>query len=92
MKYTTNNQHTSSGISHFHVQDPPHKHHRCVCCARLFSIYIETSFLLNPSKPKPTKPNPSKPKPSKPKPSKPTKPKSKPTKPKPEPKPVPLSG
>ena len=45
-----NNQHTSSGISHFHVQDPPHKHHPlrvCVCCARLFlSTYIETSFLL----------------------------------------------
>ena len=46
-----NNQHTSSGISHFHVQDPPHKHHRYVCVCAVFacfylSIYIETSFLL----------------------------------------------
>ena len=50
MKYTTNKQHTSSGISHFHVQDPPHKHHRisvCLLCSPVFlSTYIETSFLL----------------------------------------------
>ena len=41
MKYTMNNLHTSSGISHFHVQDPPPKHRRR--CALLAPI---TSFLL----------------------------------------------